>query len=253
MKKTNVVIIGGGTGGLVAAVRGAQNGLGITLVEKERLGGTCVNAGCIPSKALLNASDLAYRPLHGEEMGIQAKVDVDYKKMIGWKDEIVDQIRSMAQRTLERAGVDVKRAKASFSSSNEVILSTGEEEESIKFDKAIIATGSKPIELPSFPFDHEAVLDSSQFLDLTALPDRLLIVGAGYIGMELGTVCARLGVDVTLIEMMDQILPSWDRRLVQPVARKAEELGIHFHFGLKASRIETEKEETIVVAESKSG
>jgi dihydrolipoamide dehydrogenase len=253
MKKTNVVIIGGGTGGLVAAVRGAQNGLDITLVEKDQLGGTCINAGCIPSKALLNACDVAYRALHGGEMGIQAKVNVDYKKMIGWKEGIVEQIRSMSQRTLERVGVDVKRAKASFSSSNEIILSTGKGEESIKFDKAIIATGSKPIELPGFPFDHEAVLDSRQFLDLTTLPKRLLIVGAGYIGMELGTVCAKLGVDVTVIEMMDQILPGWDRRLVQPVAKKAEKLGIHFHFGLKASGIETEKEKPIVVAESKSG
>lgn len=252
MEKTNVVIIGGGTGGLVAAMRGAQSGLDVTLVEKDRLGGTCVNVGCIPSKALLNASDLAYLASRGEEMGIQAKIDVDYRKMIGWKDGVVDKIRSMAQKTLERVGVDVKRAKASFSSSGEVVLSAEEGEESIKFDKAIIATGSKPIELPGFPFDNKAVLDSSQFLDLTMLPDRLLIIGAGYIGMELGTVCAKLGVDVTIIEMTDQILPGWDRRLVQPVARKAEELGIRLHFGLKASGIETKGGEIIVVAESKS-
>lgn len=253
MGKADVIIIGGGTGGLVAAVRGAQNGLDVTLVEKNQLGGACVNVGCIPSKALLNASDLAYRPLHSEEMGIRARVDVDYEKMVRWKEGVVDKIRSMAQQTLKRAGVEVKRARASFSSSNEVKLRAEGKEESIEFDKAVIATGSKPIELPGFPFDHEAVLDSSQFFGLTELPGRLLIVGAGYIGMELGTVCAKLGVDVTIIEMADQILPGWDKRLMQPVAKKAEELGIHLHFGLKASEIGTEKGETIVVAESKSG
>lgn len=253
MKKTDVVIIGGGTGGLVAAIRGARNGLDVTLVEKDQLGGTCVNIGCIPSKALLNASDLAYLAAHSEGMGIRARVDVDYGKMARWKDGVVEKIRSMAQETLERAGVDVKRAEASFSSSNEVALSTGGREESIKFDRAIIATGSEPVELPGFPFDHEAVLDSRRFLALAELPGRLVIIGAGYIGMELGTVCAKLGVNVTIIEMTDQILPGWDRRLVRPVVKKAEELGVRIHLGLKASGIEAEKGETVVVAESKSG
>lgn len=251
--KKDVVIIGGGSAGLVAAARCAWNELDVVLVERERLGGCCLNAGCIPSKALLNVSDLVYRSLHSEELGVQASVEVNYKKTVGWKNEIIDRLRSAAQQTLERAGVDIRKGEASFASSNEITLSTEDGKESIEFDKAIIATGSKPIELPGFPFDHEAVLDSRQFLDLTQLPNRLLIVGAGYIGMELATVCAKLGVDVTIIEVTDQILPGWNKRLIQPLVRKAKKLGIDFHFGLNASRIETENGGATVTAESKSG
>lgn len=251
--KKDVVIIGGGSAGLVAAARCAWNELDVLLIEKEKLGGCCLNAGCIPSKALLNVSDLVYRSHHSEELGIQASMEVDYKKTVEWKNEIINRLRSTVRKTIEGAGVDIKKGEASFVSSNEVTLSTGDGKEPIKFDNAIIATGSKPVELPGFPFDHGAVLDSGQFLDLTQLPDRLIIVGAGYIGMELGTVCAKLGGDVAIIEMADQILPGWDKRLIQPLVRKAENLGIDFHFGLTASGIETENGETFVVVESKSG
>lgn len=249
----NVVVIGGGPAGIIATARASQGGLNVTLIEKENLGGCCLNHGCIPSKALLTASDLAYTPTHSEKMGIKAEIDIEYEKTIGWKDDIIKRFRNLSEKTLEKQGVDIKKGKASFASSNEIIVENEDEENLIEFDKAIIATGSKPIEIPGLPFDNEYVLNARQFLSLTDLPERLVIVGAGYIGMEIGTVCAKLGTHVEIIEMMNQILPGWDKRIIKPLRKKSEKIGINFHFGVKADKINNEDGEVSLTAETNSG
>lgn len=249
----DLTIIGGGPAGSVAAARCAESGLEVSLIEKGLLGGTCLNVGCCPSKAILTVSNLVHRAENSKKLGIEASVDVNYKKTLDWKDKFISKIRKALQNTLEKENVEIKRGKASFVSSDEVKITNENGEESIKSKKIMIASGSKPIELPGFPFDHEKVLDSSQFFELKQLPERIAIVGAGYIGMELGTVCAKLGTDVTIIEMTDQILPGWDKQLMRPLAKKSKKLGIDFHFGLKASELKTQNGETLVLAESKDG
>ncbi|MBS3815353.1 MAG: dihydrolipoyl dehydrogenase [Hadesarchaea archaeon] len=248
-----IIVIGAGPAGSVAAERCAQEETEVTLIERWLLGGCCLNVGCIPSKALLNASEIFHQSLNSEDLGVTANASIDYAKTASWKNNVVEKLRSQSRKPLERAGVTIKEGEGLFSSSSEIIVNDGENEESIEFDKAIIATGSEVIELPNFPFDHEAVLNSRQFIELEELPDRLLIVGAGYIGMELGTVAAKLGVDVTTIEMTNQILPGWDKRLIKPVEKKAKNLGIDFHFGLKATELKTKDNENIVIAENESG
>lgn len=251
--KKDVVVIGGGSAGSVAALRCAEAGLDVSIVEEDELGGCCLNSGCIPTKVLVNTSELAYSSAHSEELGIEADVDVDYEKTIERKNEVVERLRSFLQKSLSRSEVDVEEGIGRFSSSEEIKISSEDGEKTLEFDKAVIASGSKPVELPGLPFDRDEVIESREFLDLKQLPERLVVVGAGYIGMEIGTTCAKLGSEVTVIEMKDQILPGNDKRLVRPVKKKLDKLGIEFHSNLKASKIDSDNGEQLLIAESKSG
>jgi dihydrolipoamide dehydrogenase len=231
---TDVLVIGAGPGGYVAAIRAAQLGLDTTLVEKDAYGGTCLNVGCIPSKALISASDLAHRAGDAEEMGIHADPAVDLKQMVSWKDGIVDQLTGGVEKLCKANGVNLIQGRAEFADENKVRVAHGGEgqgSESIEFEHCIVSTGSKPFELPGFEFDGEHVLSSTHALALESVPERLVVVGAGYIGMELSTVFAKLGTDVTVVEMLDSALPGYEDDVARIVQKRAEDLGIDFHFG----------------------
>ncbi|MEF8902006.1 MAG: dihydrolipoyl dehydrogenase [Halovenus sp.] len=233
--ETEVVVIGAGPGGYVAAIRAAQSGLDVTLVEKDAYGGTCLNVGCIPSKALITATDIAHDADRAEHMGINAELDVDLAGMIDWKDSVVNRLTGGVEKLCTGNGVTLVNGTAEFTSDSAVrVTRDGTELGRTSFDHAIVATGSRPAELPGFAFDGEHVLSSTHALELTSLPDELLLVGAGYIGMELSTVFAKLGVDVTVVEMLDQVLPGYDRDISRVVKRRAEDLGIDFRFGESA-------------------
>lgn len=239
---TDVVVIGGGPAGYTAAIRAAQLDLDVTLVEKNAYGGTCLNHGCIPSKALVTASSLAHDAASAEEMGIHAGIDIDLKGMVGWKDDVVEQLTSGVEKLCKGNGINLIEGRAEFAGENKVrIIHDGEGQgsESIEFEHAIIATGSRPIEIPGFEFDNEYVLSSRGALALESLPESLVVIGAGYIGMELSTVFAKLGTNVTVVEMLDDALPAYESDVTRVVRKRAEELGIEFRFGESALEWET--------------
>jgi len=238
---TDVLVIGAGPGGYVAAIRAAQLDLDVTLVEKDAYGGTCLNYGCIPSKALISATDRAHDVREAEHMGIYADPAVDVAAMNEWKDGVVTRLTRGVESLCKRAGVNLVEGRAEFAGENQariVHLGEGEGSETVEFEHAIVSTGSKPIELPGLEFDGERVLTSRDVLALESLPESMIVVGAGYIGMELATVLAKLGTDVTVLEMEDDVLPGYEDDVSKVVRERAEDLGIEFRFGLAASGAE---------------
>ena len=253
---TELLVIGGGPGGYTAAIRGAQLGLDTTLVEMEAYGGTCLNVGCIPSKAYITAADMKHRVEGAENMGIHARADVDMKGLKTWKDGVVDQLTGGVEKLCKANGVNLVEGRAEFASENRVRVVHGGEgqgSESIEFEHAIVATGSRPMEVPGFEFDEERILSSTGALALESVPESMLVVGGGYIGMELSTAYAKLGTDVTVVEMLEDILPGYDSDITRVVRNHAEELGIEFDFGQRASSWSVAGDDTRVVTEDEGG
>jgi len=253
---TEVLVIGAGPGGYVAAIRGGQLGLDVTLVEKDAYGGTCLNEGCIPSKALIHGTGLAHEAGSAEAMGIHADPAVDMQGLVGWKDDVVDQLTGGVEKLCKANGVNLVPGRAGFADENTARVAHGGEgqgSESIEFEHAIVATGSRPIEIPGLEFDGEYVLDSSHALALEEVPDSMLVVGGGYIGMELATVFAKLGTDVTVVEMLDEALPGYGADVTRVVRESAGGLGVDFHFGERASDWETTGDGLTVRTEDDEG
>lgn len=231
MADTQVAVIGGGPGGYVAALRLAQLGRKVTLIdEAPRLGGICLNAGCIPSKALIHAASLFHDARNAEAIGITARADIDLAKTQAWKESVLERLARGIAFLLKQSKVEVLHGKAQFAGS--AALQVGDSD--IAFKNAIIATGSSPIELPGLRFDARRVLNSSDVLALEEIPESLAVVGGGAIGLELGTVFAKLGSKVSVIEMMDQLLPGVDPELVRVIQRRLEKLGVKVLLGAKA-------------------
>lgn len=253
---TDLAVIGGGPGGYVAAIRAAQLDLDVTLIEDGDLGGVCLNYGCIPSKALISATGVAYDAATAEEMGIHANPEVDVAEMIDWKDGVVDRLTGGVEKLCKGNGVDIMQGRAEFTGDHSLRVVHGGEgqgSETIEFEQAIIATGSRPIEVPGFEFDGEYVLDSRAVLDMQSIPDEIVVVGAGYIGMELSTVLAKLGTDVTVVEMLEEALPGFPTDVTRPVRKQAEAYGVDFEFGQAASEWTTRNDGVAVTAETEDG
>ncbi|WP_299236899.1 dihydrolipoyl dehydrogenase [Natronomonas sp.] len=252
---TDVLVIGGGPGGYVAAIRGGQLGLDVTLVEADAYGGTCLNEGCIPSKALIHVTGLAHEAEHAEAMGLYARADIDVQGMTEWKDGVVDRLTSGVEKLCKANGVNLIEGRAEFVDEHTARVVHGGEgqgSESIEFEHAVVATGSRPIELPGFGFDGDRICDSSDVLSLDSVPESVLVVGGGYIGMELSTMLAKLGSNVTVVEMLDDVLPAYGDDIARAVRSRAEDLGVEFSFGeaatgwtetAAAARVATETED----------
>jgi len=250
--ETELAIIGAGPGGYVAAIRAAQHDLDVTLVEKGDFGGTCLNTGCIPSKAYITATDIAHEASNAELMGVSANPEVDLETMTEWKDGVVDQLTGGVEKLCQANGVQLVEATARFVDDHTLAVDGGDVA-SIAFDNAIIATGSRPIEIPGFSYDDEPVWSSTDALAATEIPDRLVVVGGGYIGMELSTVYAKLGTEVTVVEMLDDILPQYDNDITRIIRSRAEELGIEFNFGEGASEWTDTDDGIVVESETEDG
>ncbi|KTG19977.1 dihydrolipoyl dehydrogenase [Haloferax profundi] len=253
---TEVLVIGAGPGGYVAAIRAAQQGLDTTLVEKDAYGGTCLNYGCIPSKALITSANLAHEAGNAEEMGIHADPVVDMSQLRDWKDGVVDQLTGGVEKLCKANGVNLVEGTARFKDENAVRIAHGGEgqgSETIEFEHCIIATGSRVIQIPGFDFADEQVWSSRDALAADTVPDRLVVVGGGYIGMELSTTFAKLGSEVTVVEMLDDILPGYESDVARVVRKRAEELGIDMNFGEGASGWRDEDDGIIVTTETEDG
>ena len=235
---TEVLVIGAGPGGYVAAIRAAQKGHDTTLVEKNAYGGACLNRGCIPSKALITGSGLAHEAGNAEHMGVHADPAVDLTRLVEWKDGVVDRLTGGVEKLCKANGVNLIEGTASFVDEHSARVAHGGEgqgSESIDFEHAIVATGSRPVAIPGFDFASEHIWSSAEALSADSVPDRLAVVGGGYIGMELATVYAKLGSTVTVVEMLDDILDPYEDDVKRTVRKRAEALGIEFQFGEGAS------------------
>jgi dihydrolipoamide dehydrogenase len=231
---TELLVVGGGPGGYVAAIRAAQRGLDVTLVERDHVGGVCLNHGCIPSKAYISAADLAHAAGSAEAMGVHANPAVDLAGVREWKDGVVDRLTGGVERLLSAAGVTVIEGTARFSDDHAVRIAHAEEgrgSETVEFEHCVVATGSRPVELGALPFSADPVISSREALALGTVPDRLLVVGGGYVGMELSTTFAKLGAEVAVVEMEAQVLPGYEADVARVVRRRAESLGVDVHPG----------------------
>jgi dihydrolipoamide dehydrogenase len=232
-----VLIIGGGPGGYVAAIRACELGLDTMLVEDGRFGGTCLRVGCIPSKAIIHAAEAFHglaQPDALNAIGVTVPPPkLDYARTVSWKDAIVSRLSTGVGALLKKADVRTIRGHATIVDGKSAIARSDTGEQRIACEHLIIATGSEPAALPALPFGGD-VLSSTEALALTRVPERLAVVGAGYIGMELGMAFAKLGASVTVIEAMPNILPLYDEELTLPVVRRAADLGIDLICGARA-------------------
>lgn len=239
--KTQLLVIGAGPGGYVCAIRAGQLGLKTVIVEAGKLGGTCLNVGCIPSKALIHAADEFHKltsfctdPGVPKSMGISASsASIDLGVTVDWKDGIVNRLNMGVGGLLNKANVQVVQGTAHFRDGKTVIVNGADTEVQIQCENVVIATGSESVEISSLPFDKN-VLSSTDILSLTEIPKTLAVVGGGYIGLELGTCFAKLGSRVTVVESAERVLPQYDEELTQPVVSRLEKLGVKVLTNTKA-------------------
>jgi dihydrolipoamide dehydrogenase len=245
-----VVVIGAGPGGYVAAIRLAQLGKDVILVEKEpRLGGVCLNHGCIPSKALIHASDLAHEVQGASSMGIEVEgLSVDMARMVSWKDGIVRRLTAGVKFLCDKNGVEVVYGRAEFLTDRKLAVSGEDEHLEIEFEQAVIATGSAALELPGFEVDGEQVIGSRQALALEQVPQRMVVIGGGYIGLELGTVYAKLGCRVSVVESLPHLTPDLDPEVGEALEKRLKKLGIDLYLGHKAESLERGSAPVVVVS-----
>ena len=236
--QTTLLIIGGGPGGYVAAIRAGQLGIATTLIEGDQLGGTCLNIGCIPSKALIHAAEAFHQTCHyagRSPLGIQVDAPrIELAQTVRWKDGIVRRLTQGVAALLKKNGVTVIKgwARVVDGKTVEVQPANAAAAQRIVCEHLLLATGSSELALPGLPFGGR-VISSTQALSPTVLPKRLVVVGAGYIGLELGIVYRKLGAEVTVVEALDRILPIYDEELVKPVAASLRKLGVQVLLGCK--------------------
>jgi dihydrolipoamide dehydrogenase len=236
-EETEILVIGAGPGGYAAAFRAADLGMEVALVDvEERPGGVCLFRGCIPSKALLFLADLLHDARRVEEMGIKfTEPQIDVDRIREWKDGVVDELTAGLATLCKKRGVQLIRGRAIFESSNEVRLQDSDTSR-IKFRHAIVATGSYATPFPNVPFEKGSrIMDSAGALDLPDIPESLLIIGGGYVGLELGTVYAALGTEVTLAVRSERLLRGADPDLVEPLLKKLKGRFKNIHFNTNVS------------------
>lgn len=256
MEKFDVAVIGSGPGGYVAAIRCAQLGMKTALIEKYKtLGGTCLNVGCIPSKALLDSSEHYHNAVHHfKTHGILANdLKVDMPQMIKRKNEVVKQTSDGIQFLMKKNRVTVLQGHASFVNAETIEIKKDNETDTIQAAKVIVATGSKPFTLPGLEIDKKRIITSTEALMLNEVPSSMVIVGGGVIGLELGSVYARLGTQVHVLEFADSIIPSMDKTMGKELKKSLEGLGIKIHTGHKVTGAVVKGKGVVVTASDAAG
>jgi len=234
-QKTEAVVLGSGPGGYVAAIRLGQLGKETVLIEKEKLGGVCLNIGCIPSKALIRVAKLKQRVEAAKQIGLEVTgVNVDFEKVQTWKQGVVDRLVSGIDYLLKGNNVKLVKGTGKFIEAHQLEVKSTTGTEIIEAKDIIIATGSRYFDLPTFKFNGTSIISSTEALSLQQIPKKLGIIGGGVTGLEMGTMYAQLGTKVTIIEMLDQLLPGTDIDLVRIVERSLRKLGIEYHVKSKA-------------------
>ncbi|MCG9973078.1 dihydrolipoyl dehydrogenase [Christiangramia crocea] len=255
MSTYDVAVIGSGPGGYVAAIRCAQLGMKTAIIEKySTLGGTCLNVGCIPSKALLDSSHHYHDAIaHFEEHGIEipGEVKLNLEKMMERKSSVVSQTCDGVKFLMDKNKIDVIQGVGSFKDKTHINIEKDGETKTIEAKKIIIATGSKPANLPFIDLDKERVITSTEALTLKEVPKHMIVIGGGVIGLELGQVYRRLGAEVTVVEFLDRIIPTMDSALSRELQKVLKKQGIKFHVSTKVKSVERNGDEIIIKADDK--
>lgn len=253
----DVTVIGSGPGGYVAAIRCAQLGFKTAIIERyNTLGGTCLNVGCIPSKALLDSSEHYHKAkVEFESHGIGVgKLSLDLPRMIERKNEVVAQNVSGIDYLMKKNKITVFHGHGSFVDAHTISIDKGEQgKEQIRTDKVIIATGSKPIVPPAFNYDKKRIITSTEALNITKLPKRMVVIGGGVIGLELGSVYARLGTEVEVVEFLDRIIANMDGDCSKELMRALKKLGFKFHLAHKVTSVDRKGQGVVVAVEPRDG
>ncbi|MBI5441784.1 MAG: dihydrolipoyl dehydrogenase, partial [Deltaproteobacteria bacterium] len=246
-----------GPGGYVAAIRASQLGKKVAVVEKKYWGGVCLNVGCIPSKALLDSSELyalARRSFGRHGIGVEG-LAVDVPRMLARKDEIVHGLADTLRRALERAGVELLHGAGRLTGPEEVEFAPadGAEPRRLRARAILLATGSEPVELPGLPFDGKRVVTSTEALSFSEVPQRLSVLGGGYVGLELGSLWARLGARVTVVEALPRLASATDGQIARALGRSLSKQGLEFRLGTKVAEASATAEGVRAALESEGG
>ncbi|MCG8306000.1 MAG: dihydrolipoyl dehydrogenase [Cytophagales bacterium] len=254
--KYDVTVIGSGPGGYVAAIRCAQLGMQTAIIEKyDTLGGTCLNVGCIPSKALLDSSEHYHNAKnHFKTHGIDAtNLKVNLKQMIKRKGEVVRQTVAGIDFLMKKNKIDVFHGLGSFINKNTISVNGGDKDQTIETEYVIIATGSKPANLPFINLDKKRVITSTEALNMSSVPKHLIVIGGGVIGVELGSVYARLGAKVSVVEFLDSLIPTMDRSMGRELQKVLKKNGFEYYLKHKVTAVETKGPDIKVTAENSKG
>ncbi len=255
-EKFQAIVIGGGPGGYVCAIRLSQLGIKTACVESRgSLGGTCLNIGCIPSKSLLNLSENFHKVKHFSNLGIEIRaVKLNLEKMMKNKDKVVTILTKGIEFLFKKNKVTHYKGTGSFKSATQVsIIDDKKNETIIDSDKIIISTGSEPISLPGVKFDEKVIVSSTGALALNKVPKKMVIVGAGYIGLEMGSVWSRLGSEVHVVEFLDHITPGMDKEISKEFMKILQKQGINFHLQTKVNSIKKNNKGAVVSTTNKDG
>ncbi len=256
LDKFQALVIGGGPGGYVCAIRLAQLGFKTACIESRgSLGGTCLNIGCIPSKSLLNLSEEFYKVQHLSNKGIEiGQVKLNLSKMMKAKDKAVDTLTKGIEFLFKKNKVTYFKGLGSFKSKNEILIKDEKNKEILlQADKIVIATGSLPISLPGIEFDEKTIVSSSGALKLEQVPKKMVVVGGGYIGLEMGSVWSRLGAEVHVVEFLDYITPGMDKEISNEFMKILKKQGISFHMQHKVEEIKKNNSKVNILTTDKSG
>ena len=255
-EKFQAVIIGGGPGGYVCAIRLAQLGFKTACIESRgSLGGTCLNVGCIPSKSLLNLSDEYHKAKHLSNKGIEVgEIKLNLNKMMKNKDKAVTVLTKGVEFLLKKNKVSYFKGHGSFKSKNKILIKDSSKKETIiDADKIIIATGSVPVSLPGINFDEKIILSSTGALKIEQVPKKMVVVGGGYIGLEMGSVWSRLGAEVHVVEFLENITPGMDKEISREFMKILKKQGIKFHMQHKVEKVEKNNSGAVVSTTDKYG
>ena len=255
-EKFQAVVIGGGPGGYVCAIRLAQLGLKTACIESRgSLGGTCLNIGCIPSKSLLNLSEEFHKVKNLSNKGIEVgDIKLNLSKMMKSKDKAVTVLTKGVEFLLKKNKVTYFKGLGSFKSKNQILVKDDKNNETVlESEKIIIATGSAPVSLPGIEFDEKVIISSTGALSLEKVPNKMVVVGGGYIGLEMGSVWSRLGAEVHVVEFLDHITPGMDKEISQEFMKILKKQGIHFHMQHKVEEIKKNNSGAIIKTKDKDG
>ena len=254
-EKFDVTVIGGGPGGYVCAIRSSQLGLKTACIESRgTLGGTCLNIGCIPSKSLLNLSENFHKAKNFEKFGIETgEIKLNLEKMMKSKDKAVTVLTKGVEFLLKKNKVTYFKGTGSFKNQNQISIINNKEETTIETKNTIISTGSEPVSLRGIEFDEEKILSSTGALSISKLPNKMVVVGGGYIGLEMGSVWSRLGTEVQVIEFLDHIIPEMDKEISTEFMKILKKQGIKFELKTKVEKIIKSKNGVIIETFSKEG
>lgn len=252
----DLVVIGSGPGGYVAAIRSAQLGLKTAIVEKDSiLGGTCLNVGCIPSKALLHSTEMYHFAAHGaNDHGIDlSNLSISIEKLMAKKDKTVQQLTAGVAMLMKSNKISVFNGLGSLGGNGTVLVRGGKEDATLAAKHIVLATGSVSVELPFLPFDGKTVVSSTEAIAFEKVPEKMVVVGAGAIGLEMGSVWARLGAQVDVVEFLPVIAPTFDKDVSKMAERVFKKQGMSFHLSTKVTGLKKEGGKSLLTAEDKSG